>query len=459
MTLSELNRLKENVGGLVSLNTFVSTTVNRDVVLMFLDIEGTHKRFKPVLFEYIIDPTLSLSDLPPFANISGLSHMSEEAEVLLSIGIVAGIESITMHENHPQVHVICLRILCPYKNSIFNEFESHLFEDLRNRRVDETACLLLILWILGMTGEYRKLDQLSKLLPQNYNQIFETFQLAMSGATNLLNRVFRFDDFQESESFRMDLNRMSSILRVLVNLFNDAPDGAAFFSAVANCIDSSRHYLDTDQSDSSNECEFLEEIQRFFHQLQNSLPTMFFSDQLNSLVSHCGTVIQMLGEILTGNFEMDEQDLSINHIVVHREHPLNLVKQFLIFVRATKLPNNERAVELCQKVVEETNSDVLRAMTLIHLAGLYEKQKNWSALLTCCIDLLQLPLLPANSPMIVEAYHKIAVALESMNLYDEALDYYQRALKLHRQHHATESPLQHLLEDHIKRLVLFLSHV
>jgi tetratricopeptide (TPR) repeat protein len=455
MALNELNRLKENIGGLVSLNTFVSTSVNCDVVLVYLDTEGTHKRFKSVLFEYIIDPTISLLDLPPFANISGVSNMSDEAEVLLSIGTVARIESITMYEHHHQVHVIRLRILCPHKNAIINEFESNLLEDLRSKNVDETACLLLIIWILGMIGDYRKVHQLSKLLPQNYNQDFENYQLFTSGTTNVINHALRFDNFGESESFRMDVNRMFDTLRVFINEANDVPEDAAFFGVLANYMNSLRRYLDADQSNSPNVCERLDEFQRLAHQLHNSLSTMFCSDQLNSLLSHCEMIIQMSRGILAGNFEMNEQDLFIDHIAVDREHPLNVFQQFLIFCHATKLPNNDRAIELCQKVAEATTSDVLREMTLSHLAGLYEKQKDWSALLTSCIDLLQLPLLPANSPTIVEAYHKIATALESMNLYDEALDYYQRALKLHRQHHATESPLQHLLEEHIKRLVLF----
>ncbi|CAF4061081.1 unnamed protein product, partial [Rotaria sp. Silwood1] len=69
MASSELKQLQENVRGLVSLNTFTSTSIDRDIAMVFLNPQGHDNHFRSVLFEYIIDSSISLSDLPPFADI------------------------------------------------------------------------------------------------------------------------------------------------------------------------------------------------------------------------------------------------------------------------------------------------------------------------------------------------------------------------------------------------------
>lgn len=88
---NELENLKTNVGGLVSFNTFLSTSLEKNVALLFAG-EGNDRPYREsVLFQikiYVQD------NLKPFANIKGKSFMKHEDEILFSLGTVFRIESV-----------------------------------------------------------------------------------------------------------------------------------------------------------------------------------------------------------------------------------------------------------------------------------------------------------------------------------------------------------------------------
>ncbi|CAF4289814.1 unnamed protein product, partial [Rotaria sordida] len=88
----EFNSVKDNVGRLMSINTFFSTTVDFDVAEMFSGC-GTDPdpNILSVLFEIeigIIHSTIKR----PFASISALSKFPEESEIVFSVGSIFCIE-------------------------------------------------------------------------------------------------------------------------------------------------------------------------------------------------------------------------------------------------------------------------------------------------------------------------------------------------------------------------------
>jgi tetratricopeptide (TPR) repeat protein len=90
MTNLEFKSIENNIGRLMSINTFFSTTVDLDVAKLFSGLGGNPDMLS-VLFKIEIDITRSTSKRP-FASISAFSKMSDELEILFSVGSMFRIE-------------------------------------------------------------------------------------------------------------------------------------------------------------------------------------------------------------------------------------------------------------------------------------------------------------------------------------------------------------------------------
>jgi hypothetical protein len=95
MPSNEFNMIKNNQGGLLSINSFLSTSENKDLAVMFVgDNSSSDDAMTAVLLEIRV---MNADDgTPPFANVSELSYFGEaENEVLFSMGNAFRIENVT----------------------------------------------------------------------------------------------------------------------------------------------------------------------------------------------------------------------------------------------------------------------------------------------------------------------------------------------------------------------------
>lgn len=97
MFRDELVKLKQNVGHLISINTFFSTSRTCAVAADFSG-DGEHESMGivSVIFSITIDLTVPCR---PFANIDQLSCIKDESEILFSIGTIFRIESVDLVTN------------------------------------------------------------------------------------------------------------------------------------------------------------------------------------------------------------------------------------------------------------------------------------------------------------------------------------------------------------------------
>ncbi len=86
MSKDELNVLRQSIGNLISINSFFSTSINRQKALRFLNSSVISKDFHRILF--VIDANSNVVKSKPFADISLMSDFSNESEVLFMIGCV-----------------------------------------------------------------------------------------------------------------------------------------------------------------------------------------------------------------------------------------------------------------------------------------------------------------------------------------------------------------------------------
>jgi tetratricopeptide (TPR) repeat protein len=124
LTNDELQMLKCAIGGFMMMNTFLSTTIDRDASLAFLNSVDSSDEFnmQRVLFEIDADPRIN--GIKSFANIIWLSHCFGQQEVLMMIGSIFRITEIQHDENQ-----ICLiRLVLSSEND--HDLKSS-FQDLK----------------------------------------------------------------------------------------------------------------------------------------------------------------------------------------------------------------------------------------------------------------------------------------------------------------------------------------
>jgi tetratricopeptide (TPR) repeat protein len=143
----ELDVLKESKGQIISMNSFLSTSLSREKSLSF--VSSQHDDLCRVLFEIDADPRLS-NEAKPFANISSQSRFINEQEILFMIATIFRLVDIR-EEN--EITVIQME-LC---NGNYGH-DVKLFEYMQKESEEYDECLSLG-HILRTAGMYNKAEQ------------------------------------------------------------------------------------------------------------------------------------------------------------------------------------------------------------------------------------------------------------------------------------------------------------
>ncbi|CAF0876980.1 unnamed protein product [Adineta ricciae] len=142
MINDELQILKDSVGKYISINSFFSTSLNRNLALFFSREENDYER---VLFE--IDATPQSEDEKPFADISSYSNFPAESEVLFMCGSVFRVMDVSRDSDGLWlIHMIL-------SNEKDHELK-RIFEHMKNQYSHETNNLLLLGHVLRDMGKY-----------------------------------------------------------------------------------------------------------------------------------------------------------------------------------------------------------------------------------------------------------------------------------------------------------------
>ncbi|CAF1656136.1 unnamed protein product, partial [Didymodactylos carnosus] len=81
--VEQFEQLQKNIGGMISMNTFLSTTTDRDIALVYTGNGSCRPQMESVLFEIKID--LTQTSTTPFSNIKEMSYFQSEDEILFSL--------------------------------------------------------------------------------------------------------------------------------------------------------------------------------------------------------------------------------------------------------------------------------------------------------------------------------------------------------------------------------------
>lgn len=123
LTVEELNHLQKSIGNYISMNSFVSTTLNREFALFCLgsaDLGTTN--LKRALFEIHADP--DIDGIKPFANIAAFSEFPNEDEVLFMARSIFRLAAISF-DNQNQIYVFQMILCGDHENHLHAIFEQN----------------------------------------------------------------------------------------------------------------------------------------------------------------------------------------------------------------------------------------------------------------------------------------------------------------------------------------------
>jgi tetratricopeptide (TPR) repeat protein len=154
MSLDQIEKLKHNVGGFLSFNNFLSTSLKEVVALNFLwgsDSAG-------VLFEMKVDPSIEKF---PFANIEHLSYQQgkdSEEEFLFSMGTVFRILRIDKQKDFYRVQL-----------TLSVDIDEQLAEYTKHTRGDTRSphSFLSLVKLMQVLAQYKSVDQFAEMLRED----------------------------------------------------------------------------------------------------------------------------------------------------------------------------------------------------------------------------------------------------------------------------------------------------
>ncbi len=157
MSTEEVNKLLSSVGQLISMNTMLSTSLERAIAEIY--ITGTViTGFERVLFVIDADPQVT-NDVKPFANITQFSQFGDaEQEVLFMLGSVFRLTD--LHQEDDQGWIASMTLCSDGDHELKKIFET-LKDETQSGIVSDEANMLTFSTILGRMG---RIDQADKFL-------------------------------------------------------------------------------------------------------------------------------------------------------------------------------------------------------------------------------------------------------------------------------------------------------
>jgi tetratricopeptide (TPR) repeat protein len=165
ISIEELHILQNSVGQLISMNSFLSTSIDRHLALFYLGESNISVELVCILFEIDADP--QLDGVKPFANIATQSYFRNEEEVLMMLGSIFRLESVT-EQDDDGVRVVYIIRMTLYSD---NNHHSKLTYETTKQRIcpciKEQTYLLEFGTLLSKMGKFKEAEKyLHRLLDQ-----------------------------------------------------------------------------------------------------------------------------------------------------------------------------------------------------------------------------------------------------------------------------------------------------
>ncbi|UJR31822.1 hypothetical protein I4U23_019299 [Adineta vaga] len=331
MIKDELKILKDSIGKYISINSFFSTSLNRDLALVFSPEDNQYER---VLFEIDADPSINYDK--PFADISSFSNFPNESEVLFMSGSIFRVMNVS-YDNNDRLWAIHLILSSGNDHDL-----KPIFEHMRNQHSHETVDLLLFGHVLRDMGKYeeaenyyrRVLNQLSidsQELSRCYHALgiiryekgdYESSLQCHKRALKLKLRSLKSNDldlaisynsmgtiYEKKKDYSRALQSFLKSLTILQDAYgNDHPKVAICLNNIAGIYQTEKKYA-----------EALKYNQNALNIRKNHLPVDH--PDLGASYSNIGIIYRCLGQYKSA-IKHHNQSLKIHQKSLPPQHPL-----------------------------------------------------------------------------------------------------------------------------------------
>ncbi|CAF1037181.1 unnamed protein product [Didymodactylos carnosus] len=445
MVTDELNKLHQNIGGLILFNTFVSTTTDLSIAIIYSGEGGSRPLFESVVFQMDIDKTSSAEK--PFANIEKLSAIEDEKEVLLSMGSIFLIESVEFRNNYWHIKLT----LCDEQNEKLKSLATHY-----KRKIGQTPTVVTLADHLWSMGEYDKAERFYLMLLTHLSDNHELMPFVHHGLG-----LVHLDKGNYSSA----LSYLNKGLKLrLLTLSPNHSDIAQSYNDIAEVYRSEGDYeealnlhqkaLDIRQTASAtNQSDLVETYNNMglLHDFREEL-----SDALNNYSKAIDIGLKILPDnhpqlavvyLNIGNTYRKLEDYQ--HALKYREQALNIFLQSLPS-NHTEVSNTylgigsvylyeqeyekalayyEKSLEIDRQMLQPDHPDL--ALTYHNIGHVYLKMEKAEKAMECFQETLEIQniALPKFHPHLGETYSSIGIVHEKNSDYKKALQYHEKALE------------------------------
>lgn len=163
MSNDEINTIRNSIRQFISINSFLSTSTQRETALFFLGDGKPSKNLQKVLFEIDVDPAkIHPNSTKAFADINKYSDFADEGEVLFMLGSIFRLKSVHCDQN--RIWIVQMN-LCSDDDHDLKAVLEHMREQ-NGKGPTNLRTLGKLLWVMGelpLAYKYycRLIDQLS----------------------------------------------------------------------------------------------------------------------------------------------------------------------------------------------------------------------------------------------------------------------------------------------------------
>jgi tetratricopeptide (TPR) repeat protein len=405
----DFEKLTKTKGGLISFNSFLSTSTDRDVSRLFAESNQINLDVVGILFVMTIDPSLSSA---PFASIKNISHFQGEDEILFSMHTVFRIcDIIPMAENHRLFQV---------NLTLTNDNDKDLrvlTDHIEKETFPEEEGWYRLGKLLLTLGEAKKAEQVYNILLEQPNNEHKT------------GSIYRL--LGQAKMDQAEFNEAITIYKKSINIYektlsSNHPDLATSYNNIGMLYHSIGEYS-----------EALPYHEKALAIRQQSL-TPNHSDLATSY-NNIGLVFYSISEYSKA-ISSHEKALEIRQQSLPPNHP-DLAMSYnnigLVYNRtgdySKALSYYEKALEIRQQSLPSNHPLLATSYNSIGLVfysmGEYSKAASYHEK---ALEIRQQSL-PSNHPGLARSYNNIGSVYKAMNECSKALSYYEKALEMRQQ--------------------------
>lgn len=403
----EFEKLIKNEGGLLSFNSFLSTTIDRDIAYVRGDSSRDDPEMTGVFFELQIDPSISTI---PFALLDDVSAFSDsEKEILFSMHTVFRINEVQQIDN---------RRFWKVKLTLTNDNDEQLkrLTDYMLKDIKGLPDRLQLIVLLLKMGELNKAEEICHTKSKSGSIDSSADALLFHYTIGLIRSMKRDQN--------TSLSHLKKVLEVSQTyLPADHPILAELY---ANIGSNYRAVGEYSTALSYNE-KALEIMEKF-------VPSNHLD--LSYIHINIGAVYRSIGKYSTALIHLEkalqirQKSLPPNHSDLARSHD-NIGEVYQLMGEYSKaLVHLEKALEIQEKSLPP-NHPVL-AVSHNHIGTIYQSMKQYSSALTHLEKALKIQekSLAPDHPDRATAYNDIGVIYQKIRQYSTAFSYLEKSLEI-----------------------------